>query len=250
MPDIINDVMLRNYLACVEETGGDEYSTVWDLAHYSNFSEIIKDRHAWPDFLSNGISEAMSGAPYKDGNRIKNTELTDVNAIDRFRSGLNEIRKIAGKSFVDPLLQGKIGNPVHAEIDGEKIVFHDLRLVFNAWSILEISRTKNYKQPLIVEIGAGYGGLTDKIHKTLEGSKIILIDLPEANAIQTYFLKQVLPDVNFFYYSDFQKLGIDGFLQSDADIAILPTIAFNDIPDDSVDIFINIRSMMEMNKET
>ena len=56
-----------------------------------------------------------------------------------------------------------------------------------------VSLTKN---SIICEIGPGYGSMIAKLKKKYN-SKIILIDLPEANFISHYYLKLIFPKKNF-----------------------------------------------------
>ena len=85
----------------------------------------------------------------------------------------------------------------------------------------------------ICEIGGGFGSLA-RIFLNQFNSKYILIDLPEANLISTYFLYNHFPDKKFFLYDIFfqkikdNKLKIDENYFDKYDIFILPpwTIAF------------------------
>ena len=52
------------------------------------------------------------------------------------------------------------------------------------------------KKNIICEIGGGYGSMIGKLIK-LHNSKVILIDLPEANFISHYLLKKLFPKKKF-----------------------------------------------------
>ena len=52
-------------------------------------------------------------------------------------------------------------------------------------------------ETIVCEIGPGYGSFINKLYKINE-FKSILIDLPEANFINAYFLKELYPQKKFF----------------------------------------------------
>ena len=96
------------------------------------------------------------------------------------------------------------------------------------------------------EIGGGFGSFADIIIKNLN-IKLISIDLPEANLLTAYYLKENYPDKKFYLYDDYYKykfLSLEDF--DNNDIIILPP---NCIIDQRIriDLFVNARSMMEMN---
>tara|TARA_Y100001968_G_scaffold291987_1_gene296822 strand:+ start:606 stop:1739 length:1134 start_codon:yes stop_codon:yes gene_type:complete len=126
----------------------------------------------------------------------------------------------------------------------------DLVTIYYFWQIF---RTMNYfietNRPLIAEIGAGYGLLITKIKRQYPNSRCVLFDLPEMSAIQTYYLNCEFPEANILYYKDLINHGSSLF-ETDFDFLILPGKCINLLPDNSVDLFINMRSMMEMNEDT
>ncbi len=103
------------------------------------------------------------------------------------------------------------------------------------------------KTKVICEIGGGFGGLARIIIKNYN-TKYILIDLPEANLMSAYYLKEHFPEKRLFLYSDYlanpNKRKFDDF-----DIIILPPWCKFE-KDIKIDFFINARSMMEMKIST
>lgn len=98
------------------------------------------------------------------------------------------------------------------------------------------------------EIGGGFGSFSKIILNNIN-IKLLSIDLPEANLMTTFYLKKNFPNKKFFLYDDYlknNKLTKNDF--DNNDIIILP-------PDLNIDekikieLFINTRSMMEMNYE-
>jgi len=99
----------------------------------------------------------------------------------------------------------------------------------------------------VFEIGGGFGSLARIILNNYD-CKFFSIDLPEANLLTSYYLHESLPSKKIYTYDNYLKEK-DEFVSSDNidnfDIFILPPWAkFND--ELKIDLFINSRSMMEM----
>ena len=104
-----------------------------------------------------------------------------------------------------------------------------------------------HKESIICEIGPGYGSFVSRFIK-LYNSKVVLIDLPESNFLNAFYLKKIFPNKNFFLSIDASNNELKKNDILDNDIIILNP--WDKIPDINFDLFINSRSMMEMNKET
>ena len=153
---------------------------------------------------------------------------------------------------------GKIGNPVMYQLNviaenakNYKINYntHDVDDIYHSWFIVNQLNHLAQEYPLICEIGSGYGGLASKIKNQIKKSRIIIFDLPEVNAVQSYYLLNTFPEHKIFGYQDFLQYG-SKILEEDFDFLIMPGWAANDLLHSKVvDAFINARSMMEMNRE-
>jgi hypothetical protein len=101
----------------------------------------------------------------------------------------------------------------------------------------------------ICEIGGGFGSFSELFLKNYN-SKILLIDLPEANLMSAYYLKKKFPDKKFYLFDNYmQKKKLSKLDFENYDIIILPPNCNID-SEIKIDFFINTRSMMEMNYET
>jgi putative sugar O-methyltransferase len=100
------------------------------------------------------------------------------------------------------------------------------------------------EKSIVLEIGGGFGSLARIIIQN-KNTKYFLIDLPEANLLSNYYLKNYFPEKKIFNYLDFKSLDIEKEINN-FDIFILPPNTLN-----SKKIFfnfiINTRSFMEMN---
>ena len=99
---------------------------------------------------------------------------------------------------------------------------------------------------LIIDIGAGYGGLIGLIKRVFPSIKCVLLDLPEANAIQTYYLSKSFPNRKILLFENIKDQARLDFGIENFDFAIVPGNLIAKIEDNSIDMFINTRSLMEM----
>ena len=109
----------------------------------------------------------------------------------------------------------------------------------------EISKIIFKKSKIICEIGGGFGSLARIIINNYE-TKYILMDLPEANLLSSFYLKEHFPKKKFYLYNNYLE---DPLLKNldNYDIFILPPWCGFE-KSIKIDCFINTRSMMEMNK--
>ena len=108
---------------------------------------------------------------------------------------------------------------------------------------------KNNNVVNFCEIGGGFGSFAELFLRNYN-LKFLSIDLPEANLMSSYYLKENFPHKNFYLYDDYKInniLSYEDFLAHD--IIILPP-NLNIDPKIKIDFFINTRSMMEMNFAT
>ena len=120
------------------------------------------------------------------------------------------------------------------------------KLIHIHWfNTIENEILKKKKISNICEIGGGFGSFAELIIRNYN-TKLLSIDLPEANLMTAYYLKENFPDKKFYLFNEYKKnniLSFDDFVSND--IIILPPNSTID-PKIKIDFFINTRSMMEM----
>ena len=160
---------------------------------------------------------------------------------------LKRLINICGESFIlKNLIKKNIGNcPIAYKY---KEVYYDLYNLCHLKYFYDLSNKIFQKDILprnVIEIGGGFGVLADYLIKNFK-LKYISIDLPEANLLTSWYLNQSQNNKKMFLVDDYLKEGsISKKLFNNYDIFILPpNIKIED--DVMIDLFINIRSMMEM----
>lgn len=130
---------------------------------------------------------------------------------------------------------------VELDVDG-----NDLSLIYFATRIDAFWRATHKETPTrILDIGGGYGGLAGKLAKLYPSAKISLIDTPEGNLLQTFYLHKLFPDSDIAITSESLEAP-NGF---DAKFSIMPIRQFGLLFNYEWDLIINTRSMQEMDPE-
>lgn len=271
------DFMKKNYLLANKDNFQGFKSGNWD-AFPDAYESLIEREEIWPRMLRNALSLGfndnlidISNKRFSEGNidlwkDMKKGDFPDLLDDTKLPEGVGEKIKMKmsslfeaiGISYILDNFLGKTGAPQIINVNikhlGKNREFsynnHDIDDIYHSWFILNQLKHLESAQPIICEIGAGYGGVAAKIKKNISNSKVIIFDLPEVNVAQSYYLSQEFKGKKFLGYSDFleKKRSI---LTEEFDFLILPGWTVNEVlGDNSVDAFINIRSMMEMGLET
>ncbi len=269
--------MKKNYLLANQNNNEGFKSGNWD-AFPDGYESLIDREEIWPRMLRNALSIGfndnligLSNQRFREGNHdlwkdMKKGDFPDLlddsrlpeGAVEKIKGKMRSLIRAMEKSFILDNFLGKTGMPqvinIGIEHLGENKEFrynnHDIDDIYHSWFILNQLRHLESPQPLICEIGAGYGGVATKIKRNIPKAKVIIFDLPEVNVAQSYYLSQEFKGRNFLGYSDFLEMK-DSIINEEFDFLILPGWTINEVlGNNSVDAFINIRSMMEMNLET
>jgi len=204
-------------------------STHWQ--RYYNNVEKFSNRENIQNFrqdLSKGLDDSKNDFQLKD-------------LVECF----NEL----GEKFVYKNLCTKnVGNsPNIVDFNGYIIDSHNLIQLY-WYKDLETKVFLKKKIKTVCEIGGGYGSLARMILAN-HNCKFISIDLPEANLMTAYYLKQHFPKLKIYTYAEYVKTGMcTSKSLEEYDVFILPPwTSFSETLE--IDLFINARSMMEMNKQ-
>ena len=228
MKSLVNEIVI-NYQFNLSNYQKNYQSKHW--SYNNNNKKILFDKKKLKNFRNNGLSEGMDDSFYT---KKKATELYRI------------IKAECGKAFVySMLLKKNIGNSKKFIKDGKYyFTAHELFHIKFIYDVKKKILLK--KKDIICEIGPGYGSMIAKLIR-LYNSKVILIDLPEANFISHYYLKTQYPYKKFFVSRDIKnnKITKKDILENDV-IILCP---WDELPKIKIDLFINTRSMMEMKRE-
>lgn len=133
-----------------------------------------------------------------------------------------------------------IGNPYSYNLDGYT-VFPCAEYHY-AFSEKIAILLRNKINPVILELGGGFGGMAYYCLRDIPNVKYIGVDLPENAALQAYYLKSHFPDKKIRLYGE-------DFEENDFDALIMPNFAIETLPPNSVNLSYNSYSLAEMGRE-
>lgn len=105
------------------------------------------------------------------------------------------------------------------------------------------------QNPVVIEIGGGFGGLAYHLLRCRSSIKYIGFDLPENILIQTYYLSCTFPNARIFIYQE-NSPPLNRQHLEHYDIVLLPNFELPRVDSLIADLIINVRSLSEMSYET
>jgi putative sugar O-methyltransferase len=199
---------------------------------------FLEREELWVNFRNNVITKGLDNA------NVPAEALPRVHA--KWRRIYEQLRERIPERYRAFLEESPIGNPPVLEVGGIRLTQSSLEYTYM------LSHLDPYLESaeVIVDIGGGYGGLARLIKLARPRARLLLLDLPEVNAIQTYFLAKAFPEAKVLGLADVvQKERIDP-RALDFDFLPIPGQLLERLEPASFEAAINTRSMMEMDLET
>ena len=221
MTTINLDDLIRRYQVSRSDSGKSirwlQHSAKWDGLN------LLEELPRFRKFLSSGM----------DG------DFSDDQILERFR----KLEAVVNEQFIIKMCESNIGAPRTCQIvtNGGKTIQcdgSDLNQIYIANRISTLWNSVHTIAPSrILDIGGGYGALASKLAKIFPEAKISLIDTPEANLLQAYFLSSI---------HSREQVGYHDRELFNYKFSVVPISSFNLLPGYSWDLVINSASMQEM----
>jgi len=167
-----------------------------------------------------------------------------------FREKLRALRGFDKKSRFIPEA-AELGGFGHV-IDGhlvniDTLKFYESLIALDQDGVLASMETSK-ERPVVVEIGAGWGGFAYQFKKTVLNSTYVIIDLPQTILFSGVYLMTLFPNAKTFIY------GQDGHISPPAplteyDFVFMPHYAIKNFKPSRLDLGINMVSFQEMSTE-
>ena len=236
---------MRSNLALVSRLGLQRFEgEYWDALlargrqEHGGKEGVLDREDLWANFRRNVITKGLDNANVPE------------EALPRVHRKWREIYERLSPRIPErlrPFLEeSPLGNPRVLEIAGVGVTQSSLEYTYM------LSHLDPYLDPvrLMVDIGGGYGGLARLLKLSRPGLRVVLLDLPEVNAIQTYFLSRAFPEAKVLGLSDVFDSGSIDAGRLDFDFLVLPGQLFERLRPFSFEAVVNTRSMMEMDLST
>jgi putative sugar O-methyltransferase len=139
---------------------------------------------------------------------------------------------------LDTLTIPRFGNQGGAWVNGHLVLANS---VFSeVHSRLLAGFVEEQQQPVIGELGGGFGRLSYFLRKQVPQSIYLGLDLPECLACASYYLMLSFPDKKFLLYGE-GELSVESLSQFD--FVLRPSFEITRLPDSCIDLFVNENSL-------
>lgn len=222
-------------------TYGPAESTFWDVTKHWNVhgsGRVFTDLHEPFDREAfSRIQKFRADSDPRDYREIYNTYIFFCSMLWDYAIFVD--RKKVIPRVAEPLF----GNPYRIR-RGARLISQDL-----ARSAIEYNQMATFcdlpANGTVLEIGAGYGRLAQVFHEFGAG-KFIIVDIAPALFLAQMYLHAVFPSAKFFDFRSFEQFEDVQREYEDAQFVFLSPNQIDQLPDNSVDLAININSFMEM----
>lgn len=146
------------------------------------------------------------------------------------------------------LIEPLEGNPLHVTRNG-RLISQDLANSLLEYEAIMHPNVDASKIATVLELGPGYGRTASVFLELQPNCRYVLVDIPPALFVAQRYLSEVFVNRKIFgfqTFDDFESVRAD-FEQ--ADIIFLTPNQLELLPDESVDLFINISSLHEMHMD-
>ena len=226
---------------------------------FSNFNESSKNydnkskSDFWIKFFNKSKISKINKSSLKNfrkpqiwGSKLSLGMDDDFGFFHTLEAYIQLLDSVKEKDFLD-YVELKVGNPKYYTIGNVDLNHHEVSMFY---SFKKISSYIKDDHRIVCEIGGGFGSLASKLKKKYSNLCIIIIDLPEAIILQSYYLLKLYPEKKFCFYNDFIKLSPDELKSNNYDFIIIPPWTKQKIINlFEIDYFINTHSFQEMDKE-
>ncbi len=177
--------------------------------------------------------------------------LADKDAREVYRLAVGLLWEYVSKNDKESLLQNlselDTGNPIRIWRKGKSISSDIAHSVRERGKLFEATNLKGDESLTIGELGAGHGRLAEIFGKT-SNFRHIIFDITPALYVSQWYVKEIFPNEKIFEFRSFDNFND---IQEELDqcrFAFFTSNQIEKIPEDYLDIFINFKSLAEMQK--
>ncbi len=146
--------------------------------------------------------------------------------------------------FEEPL----IGNPIRLRRDGALISQDAAHTARELNTLFKATGLKKTDGITMAELGAGQGRWAEMVGRCTN-FRYLIFDIPPTLAVSQWYIQQLYPTEKIFKFRDFSSWAEIEQELAASRFAFFTPNQIQYFPDDSVDVFVNVCSMMEMRSD-
>jgi putative sugar O-methyltransferase len=166
-----------------------------------------------------------------------------------FASKLARLREedVSGLFIPEAPELGGFGHTIDgAMVNMDTLKFYEAMIALDRAGM--VGRLRATRRPVVLDIGAGWGGFAYQLRRHVPDVTYIIIDLPPTMLFSGTYLRATYPDARMRFYSDAAAETILEDLD-DVDFVFLPPYAVPRVTLPPADLAVNIASFQEMTTE-
>ena len=235
------DELIENYrLAKTEMATFMPYESVHWQRLNAGFEDRLSSIELWQNFRNNRLSHGLDDANFYAG-------LKEIPNLEEAIKKRSQVLRSHGENIHELARESPVGAPKTVKVNDIPVSLASLDFAYFASQLAAPILDKLSQPLLVVEIGGGFGGLARVLKRLFPKMSYVMLDLPEALAMSTYYLQQNFPEARLCLLRDFLEKQ-ENWDPSQYDFSLLPGWRSGALKERSVEVFINTRSMMEMQK--
>jgi putative sugar O-methyltransferase len=204
--------------------------------------DIESLRRMYRNFYRDACSTGLLSAPYGMAKEYFGGQMKDVHrrfylshVLCRFDYWMEQTK---GRFTLHDLKGPGVGNPFGVVIEGTHV---SVGSEYSHSCAQQISSQLGAKNPVVAEVGGGFGGMAYYLLRDLPGVTYFDFDVPESIALATYYLMKSFPNLKFLLYGE-EDLGAI----ARADVVLLPVFELARMPAQSVDLTFSSHAMSDL----
>jgi len=142
--------------------------------------------------------------------------------------------------------ESSFGNPVGVTYNNHYVTQDICNSILDVNFILENTNIVTSNPLRIMELGAGHGRIMHTILKAFSHMQVIIVDIPPALYVSQWYLTNTFPELKSFNFREFLNYSEIKTEFESSSISFLTPEQIELIPNNSIDLFINISSLHEM----
>jgi hypothetical protein len=221
-------------------------SAWWRVAAGGNLGPVMRAlaaydldslRTMYRSFFRDPCGAGLVGLPGISGGfpRYKELFLIDtLHRVDLWKS------RTAGRFPLADLESPAIGNPLAVMMGGTLIRTGSEDRHYYARKIIGLAGSA---EPVVAEIGGGFGGMAYFLIRDRPGIKYLDFDVPESIALASWYLLKAFPNLNATLYGEAE---LNAATLNKSDIILMPGFMLPQMPDTSVDVSFNSHVLSDL----
>lgn len=207
----------------------------------SGLSDLLKNF-----FRNSGIAGLWAYGYYSEIARASNLKKKDF--VNSILQDFLTWRDLVDNADIYSVSAPPVGNPWGYIIQGDLIMPTSFQHHYYASHVLNL--LADIKNPVVAEIGGGFGGFAYYLLSSGKPVKYINFDLPEVLLIESYYLLNTFKEKKFLLFGEAKDINISVDIISSNDIILMPNFQLPTLASNSIDLSFNSASLSEMDYHT